>query len=394
MPRKTFEQITLGELLRRISGANGQPELNICPEFQRGTTTKGVWSVSGQKELMKTVSSNMPWGAITIVQRRGALQWDILDGGNRVRTIRDYVANNKFAAEIGGDPRLRKFRSLTEREQSDLKNIILTLEKVVILPDDPDDIIARMYCALNANGMTLQLGELLKAWGWRNTIPVINLAKELMEEDREFRDALEENAVAGAAGDDAVLAIRRRWSAVIGKAPTKRTRSNTLAYLVRLILSSVHSDANILNSNYKELAGKLTSRQLLPEQERKVFHDINQLLTFLDGVSKTVWWQLWRHNGGCIDLRHIAAAWNHIVTEQMNSDAMDMFERFYEQMRDGAALADFERLIKDDLPPQGWVRPGAELQLRHILDWEAENGRNGYIASLIGAVGQQLREHF
>ncbi len=395
MPHKTFEQISVEELCDCISCSDGQPEFNICPEFQRGTEAKGVWSLPEQKAFIKSINSNMPCGAITIVRERPrARRWSILDGGNRTRAIRDY-RDNKFAAQIGENFDERKFESLSEGEQSDLKNKRLTLEKVTILPSDSDDIIARMYCALNSNGKKLCAGELLKAWGWKGTIPIINLAKELMEEDSEFHDASEEDessdsesadkhgehgAHSDVVGNNSVSALRQRWKAVIGKAPSPRPRSKTLAYMIGLIASSVSSDrctdnTRLCGCNYRDLmrSGKLTSAPLSPEHRQKVLQDLHLLLTFLDGVFGKVYYMK-SAPGGCPPIKLLAAVWAEIVTGRMSPRAVDVFKRFYLAMSDPVLHAEFKATV--DAKGDGHITPkkiGGIKKL--ILDWASTNGQ-------------------
>lgn len=151
--------------------------VEIESDFQRGDEETGVWSKNQKQRFIDSLQSKYPTGILTFVKDHKSATsynnpWKVLDGGNRLRAIRDFKYN-KFS-DIKG----KYFSDLTPHENAEFNTIIIPCQWLTIERTDPPDTIAEMFCRLNTSAKPLSHGELFKAHGWKQNVWEIEIAKK------------------------------------------------------------------------------------------------------------------------------------------------------------------------------------------------------------------------
>jgi len=108
-PNSETTKMSLSEILNRMSGDD--PELKV-PDYQR----EYVWSKKQQEGYLESLSKNMPlFGPVVNIDTRTGIQW-IMDGQNRIETIRRFLNNEIKYKGIS-------FDELPDNEKRRIKNM-------------------------------------------------------------------------------------------------------------------------------------------------------------------------------------------------------------------------------------------------------------------------------
>ena len=217
MVRSEITQTTVGDFYRKLQ----EKEVEIVSDFQRGDEDTGVWKdVKKRSKFVDSLMNSYGTGLITLVRTRGEAASRVLDGGNRLRTIRKFFEghfkwNSKLFADLNPD-------ELVKFQGAQLPCQILTIED-----GDPPNTISDMFIRLNTTAVALSPGELCKAHGYLNDIWEIEVAKKIIG------GAWTRSSV----DDDRLEEIHERWCLIIGELQEDR-RCGTLAAMIGFIISA------------------------------------------------------------------------------------------------------------------------------------------------------------
>ena len=223
--------------------------IEIASEFQRGEEENGVWTSENKQNYIKSLRGHYPTGILTFVKDHESATsyqdpWKVLDGGNRLRTIRDFI-NNKFHI-TKDDETSYKYSDLSPQEAADFNTIMIPCQFITIERNDPDYTIAEMFCCLNTSAKPLSHGELYKAHGWKQNIWEIEMAKKLVGGEWESK-----------MNDDRLNILRASWCTNIGEL-NETTRCSNIAMMIGYIISAKTGDFKCFDANYKINKSKLT----------------------------------------------------------------------------------------------------------------------------------------
>jgi hypothetical protein len=228
MVKKKIDTIDIEDLYDRIvNPSNVEPGAGIvvCADFQRGDEEEGIWTKKKQSLYIDSLQNNFPTQSLAFVKdysnaRSYAETWKTLDGGNRSRSIRDFM-DNKIKNGKG-----LFFKDLEVRQQERFKAQKLACEFLTIERDDPPDTIAIMFTRLNQTGVKLQPGELIKAHGHKGNVEIIEIAKFIIGDvwKTEYSSAK-------------LLNIRKQWEDALGKLGETK-RCNNIAMMCAFIVSA------------------------------------------------------------------------------------------------------------------------------------------------------------
>jgi len=238
MPFTESRTLSTKTLLYRIA----EGELNICPPFQRGTTESGVWGKRRCNAFIQSFMRGYPYGNITTVTRDRNDEVYILDGAHRARCLRDF-----FAGDLRYDG--KAYTELTSDEQAQFKATQIPIVEVRLDRDDPGGTVTRMYVALQ-QGISLSTGELLHARAWQGAVPIIDLARFMVNGTREA--ALDTALLNHDGNREQFEEIRRRWLEAFGEV-RPGTRHKRLAFFTGVLLSIARGSCSFLTMKYRHL---------------------------------------------------------------------------------------------------------------------------------------------
>ena len=240
----------------------------IASAFQRGSESDGVWSNEGKKLYIDSLMCSYPTGILTMVRSAAhdgdpPLPWNTLDGGNRLRAIRDFLAD-KLAT---------KFSTMTVQKQVEFKNDSVSCQWITIEASDDPDTIAMMFTRLNTSSKSLSQGELYKAHGWRKNVWEIEMAKLLIGDDW---DTPYEN--------DQISEVRRRWGDVMGDLGETK-RSDNLPMMIGYIISAKTGKLANFDKRYEKNTKLLSDPGIEPTDD-EVSNIVKKFNNFLDVIDE------------------------------------------------------------------------------------------------------------
>jgi len=240
----------------------------IASAFQRGSESDGVWSNEGKKLYIDSLMCSYPTGILTMVRSAAhdgdpPLPWNTLDGGNRLRAIRDFLAD-KLAT---------KFSTMTVQKQVEFKNNSVSCQWITIEASDEPDTIAVMFTRLNTSSKSLSQGELYKAHGWRKNVWEIEMAKLLIGDDW---DTPYEN--------DQISEVRRRWGDVMGDLGETK-RSDNLPMMIGYIISAKTGKLANFDKRYEKNTNFLSVPGTVPTAD-EISNIVRKFNTFLDVIAE------------------------------------------------------------------------------------------------------------
>jgi hypothetical protein len=296
--------------------------VEIESDFQRGDEETGVWSKAQKQNFIDSLQSKYPTGILTFVKdHRSATSynnpWKVLDGGNRLRTIRDYK-NNVFADENG-----RLFSDLLPQESADFNTIIIPCQWLTIERTDAPDTIAQMFCRLNTSAKPLSHGELFKAHGWKQNVWDIEIAKKIIGSQWISNDNMHQSNSIN------LKNLNEKWCKVFDSKLTETTRCDTLAMMIGYIVSAKNSNFNQFDKRYNKNKDALCKPEIQPNTVTidSIYEKINSFLDLVDKIFKTKWFG--KAKCGMPPQTKIAILWKRICEGTMDVSFKNKLIKFY-----------------------------------------------------------------
>ena len=291
-----------------VYGPSGSIE--IASDFQRGDEETGVWDAKSKMNYIDSLRKQYPAGILTFVRAFRGNQpltlWQVLDGGNRCRGIRDFKA----------DTLTKKFTDLSPQEQAAFDTESVSCQWITIEANDPPDTISTMYCRLNMTAKPLSQGELFKAHGWMKDVWELEMAKSFLG-----------NPWASTYNDERIPLIRTRWCRVIGDLG-ETERCDNLAMMTAYIISARTGKLTNFDKRYKAISGLLSTPGTTPTSEEvtNIFDKFNDFLDVLEEIGACA--TLGKSKCGIKPRNKMCPIWMHVCGE-MESPARDKLIRFY-----------------------------------------------------------------
>lgn len=255
--------------IKDLMGDLQEGNISITSDFQRGDEETGVWNEKMNIAFIDSLMKGYGIGLITLVRDHGEYVWKVLDGGNRLRAIRDFIIG-KFKWEN------QKYSELVEVGKIDY--MTLPCQKLTIEPSEPPDTIAEMFTRLNTSSKNLSAGELCKAYGYRGNILEIEVAKKIVG------DKWTNSRVTDARID----AIRERWTSIIGEI-TEGTRCESLKTIIGYIMSAILGKLKVFSpiDAYKKWKDDFTTiDDTANEKIDKIVEKFNSFLDSIESMSE------------------------------------------------------------------------------------------------------------
>lgn len=167
----------VGQLLSRME----HDEIDLAPDFQR---MSGIWNAEKQSRLIESLLLRIPI-PVFYVAADADEKWAVVDGVQRLSTIRDYVKGEfpltglEYRSEFDG----RRHDDLPRSMQRRIDETQFVVN--VIEPGTPPEVTFNIFRRINTGGMPLEGQEIRHAL---NPGPVRDYLKELAESD-EFAEA-------------------------------------------------------------------------------------------------------------------------------------------------------------------------------------------------------------
>lgn len=295
--------------------------IEIASDFQRGEEENGVWTSENKQNYIKSLRGHYPTGILTFVKDHESATsyqdpWKVLDGGNRLRTIRDFI-NNKFHI-TKDDETSYKYSDLSPQEAADFNTIMIPCQFITIERNDPDYTIAEMFCCLNTSAKPLSHGELYKAHGWKQNIWEIEMAKKLVGGEWESK-----------MNDDRLNILRASWCTNIGEL-NETTRCSNIAMMIGYIISAKTGDFKCFDANYKINKSKLTpaGKQFDKEDMENICEKLTTFVEIMNDIeySRDLFG---RPTGGMPSKSKIAPIWKPICENTLTPVFREKMVRFY-----------------------------------------------------------------
>ena len=325
---------TIQNLIKKNTNPNGDvfegDRISIESDFQRGDEETGVWDKKRKQAYIDSLHKNYPTGIFTFVKdhtNATAYQekWATLDGGNRFRTIRDYMLG-KF--DVNG----KKYSELEPNEKAVFDNMLMPCQWMAIEREDPPETIAEMFTRLNTSAKPLSQGELIKAHGWRGNVPEIELAKAFVLD--KWNSALSnENTFENLT--DFLTSLRNKWSECFGEL-IETKRGDTLAMICGFIISAKTSQFIHFDKRYDIIKNSLSINMLSKEEFLKIFLKFTKLLTIVEKINLKA--MLGRFTKGTPSQKNIAPLWKRICEETDYKGFDNKIIYFYNQIGENEDL--------------------------------------------------------
>jgi hypothetical protein len=247
------------------------------------------------------------------------------------------------------------YSELAEQTRANFNAMALPCQYVNIQADDPSDTIAEMYCRVNTAATKLKPGELYKAYGYKDDIWEIEIAKGMIGPPWS-------PAPASDASD-----LRDKWHFGVGEL-SETTRCESLSCLMAFILSAKTSEFVRLFSDFKrnKLVLSRSGDDADSEQRAMVFSRLKVLTTILAEI---------RAEPGGFDLPiqsgrpasyMIAPIWMLICEGLLTPVLRSTVIRFYRtQAADDEVFIGYLDWLRGHKMP---ARKAAKLAYEHILE--------------------------
>ena len=309
---------TVQNLFKKIQEQELGDKIEIASDFQRGDEATGVWSRKQQQKFIDSLKKSFPTGILTFVKDRITATsyqnpWKVLDGGNRLRAMRDYM-EDKFV-DLDG----KKFTELEPQESANFNTIIIPCQHITIERDDPNDTIAQMFCRLNTSASALSQGELFKAHGWKKNCWEIELAKKFIGDTWGSHFSDNQNRI-----DD----IREQWVSVFGEIGETK-RCDSLAMMLGYILSAKTGQFEYFDKRYKKLSGLLSGPDVLPTGAELacIYNKLEEFCHVMENIySSAIFGRITK---GIPSQAKIAPIWYKICDNTMDEEFKQKIIGFY-----------------------------------------------------------------
>lgn len=141
----TFMNTTIDSALSKIYG-NG---VNFDVEYQRDY----CWSLEDKQDLIDSIFNHVDIGKIVLVNRDVLEPWEVLDGKQRLSTIKDFY-EDKFTYKG------KKYSELTKNDRNYFKMYPLP---TAVLDTEDNDVIIRQFIKLNTCGKSMSKEDIERA---------------------------------------------------------------------------------------------------------------------------------------------------------------------------------------------------------------------------------------
>lgn len=290
----------------------------IASAFQRGSEADGVWKLENKKNYINSLKSHYPTGIITLVKEHtSAGPWKVLDGGNRLRTIRDFMLG-MFGIDLDGEGAMNWFDNFSERDKADFNTLLIPCQFLTIEQNDPDHTIADMYCSLNTSAEALKAGELYKAHGWKSDNWAIEVSKKMIGDSWD-----------SVLSDPRIDTLRGRWISTFGDL-SEAKRCESLAMMIGYIASAATSKLVNFDSKYTVNKKILSTLAREPSEDKKnaIFNKLSYFINIMSQIvlSKDMFG---RTSRGIPTKSKVAPIWQPICENKMTDELGDSMIRFY-----------------------------------------------------------------
>tara|TARA_B100000902_G_C27261747_1_gene891207 strand:+ start:159 stop:1265 length:1107 start_codon:yes stop_codon:yes gene_type:complete len=304
--------------------------ISIASDFQRGDEETGVWCLDFQQTFIDSAQRGYPIGIITLVKDHvGATAyqdpWKVLDGGNRMRSIRDYT-DDKFT-DLNG----KKYSQLTDQERANFNTILIPVQELTIERKDPASTISNMFIRLNTKTNVLQQGELLKAHGHRQDVWQIEMAKKFVGDC--WTSTISDN-VDKTYGQQTVniSILRNLWTNAFGIL-SETKRSDNLAMMTGFIISACTNNFVLFDKRYAKLEKYLSPPGDKPTSDN--YNDIYSKLYLLLNIMNSIHDKsIIRPKKGMPPQTKIAPIWKIICEDKLTDEARIKIINFYNSLND------------------------------------------------------------
>lgn len=352
MVQLTTSQISLIDIYKRITNLEGDVDFGekivISSEFQRGDEETGVWSLEAKREYINSLENNYPTGLISIVKphistcgSNRSLSYNVIDGGNRTRTIRDFF-NNKFTIDglfFGSYYEEDKFEgetiSITRREA--LKAKCIAFQTIRLERNDPPTTISEMFTRLNTRSVPLSSGELIKSHGWLKNKNIIEIAKFFIS-----------NGWETSYDNDLVSYIRNQWVDVFCDGDPsilkEGKRCDNMAMMCGYIVSAITGDFNTFDKRYNKIKNHLEI-VITPAHIQTITTKLAMFLNIMKGTFiRDVFGQVTQ---GMPSRKTVAPVWYKICDGTLSPQFQDKMKRFFKSMVEDVDLRTKYVAIRD-----------------------------------------------
>jgi hypothetical protein len=336
--------------------------IKVCNDFQRGDEETGVWGLKMQQCFIDSLINGFPISSTMLIKpyiAKHNTPWCILDGGNRARCVRDFF-NDEFKTKEG-----KLFSELSPKIKANLENMQIYIQYIRLQRDDPLDVTANIFTRINTKIVPLSQGELIKAHGWQNDIPIIELAKKIVGclwvcEDDDDDDDNDDNDDDDDDDDDnnndegrtrmayttwtakMTSFLRKKWhNTFLGggnKSDNYETkRCDNLALACGFIVSSLGNSINLFTKEFNTLETKLT-RSNDPSKKKldKTFRRIDLMLNIVKNIKNIK--KIFKPQCGFPSKMNVFPIWGAIIKDKMTADFKKKTIVFYNSLQDNDAL--------------------------------------------------------
>ena len=337
MVRSDTRSLTISDLFLKVTDHSvygASESIEITSDFQRGDEEHGVWSNNNKQRYITSLRNRYPTGILIFVKdhENASLPWKVLDGGNRLRTKRDFM-NNKF--NIIKDYQSCKFSDFTEQEIANFNTTLIPCQFITIERNDDDCTISEMFCCLNTSASQLSHGELFKAHGWKSNVWEIEMAKKIVG------DKWETNVE-----NDRLITIRAFWVEVFGELGENK-RCKNLAMMLGYIISAKKNNFELFDTKYELNSKHLTPTNQMVDEEA-MNNICTKINTFLDivreiGYRKELFGTL---SLGIPPKSKIAPIWKCICEDTLTPEFRETMIRFYrDYMINDEVINEYKRIL-------------------------------------------------
>ena len=333
-------QCTIYGLFKRVENPDNDVDfgemIEVSSDFQRGDEETGVWNTDAKRDYIISLERNYPTGLISVIKPHingGSHPYKVLDGGNRVRAIRDFM-NNKFDVDglyYSAEP------SIGVRRQESLNHTCIAFQTIRLERNDPETTISEMFTRLNTSSVPLKPGELIKSHGWLKKKKIIEMAKYFVGDTWETEYS-----------NDVILFIRSEWIKVFcGDDPSKLKegrRCDSLATMCAFIVSSITEDFATFDKRYDSLKAHLDT-ELTSEHVMIIATKLAQFLDIMkDAYTRDIFSVV---TNGMPSRKMVAPVWFKICDGTMTPELQNKMKRFYKAILENQELQDIYFGIRD-----------------------------------------------
>lgn len=313
------------ESIKNVFQRNTDPDwietsdgIRVESSFQRGDEETGIWNLDLKRNYIDSLQKGFPSGNITLVKSKKNFitnqnPWKILDGGNRIRSIRDYM-KNKFA-----DLNNNKYKDLSECHRAEFKNILIPIQQVTIEKDDPEKTIADMFIRLNTKSVPLSQGELMKAYGHDCDIAEIELSKKIINDKWNYKFNQDFSNFKD---------ITDLWEKNIGKLRETK-RCDNLAMMVGYIMSAKLDCFSKFDKRFEKIQPYLSHshEKFTNEELEKIYNKLVLFIKIIGQIKdKTIFGKA---TMGIYSKMKIAPIWKRICEDTLTEEQMSKIISFY-----------------------------------------------------------------